>query len=267
MRLSVENKKGKTVPKDVYFQGAFKVMRPNYLDQSGQVTYFLINPGGGYVDGDTYHMEITVEEEAELLLTTQSAAKVYKTPHVPVIQQSEFILKKNSVFEYIPDPLIGYQDARYIQKNVIRMESGSTLVYCDMLTPGWSPHGEQFSYEMLQFKNEIYLEDELVVFDHLKLEPSKQKMDAVGLMEGFTHLGSMIVISDKMTVEFLDELYSELNEIEGDYKIGLSQLTVPGFTIRVMANSTQALEKVFAKCHQLIREQWLDKQAVFLRKY
>ena len=116
-------------------------MRPIYLDDTGQVCYFLINPGGGYVDGDTYRMEITVEEEAELLLTTQSATKVYRTPNKPVVQETELILKKNSVLEYIPDPLIGYRDASYKQKNVIRMEQGSTLIYSDMLTPGWSPEG------------------------------------------------------------------------------------------------------------------------------
>ena len=82
-------------------------------------------------------------------------------------------MKKNSVLEYIPDPLIGYQEASYKQKNVIRMERGSTLIYSDMLTPGWSPEGELFSYDRLQLINEIYLEDELVVFDHLKLEPAK----------------------------------------------------------------------------------------------
>ncbi|MBS4178498.1 urease accessory protein UreD [Lederbergia citrea] len=267
LRLSVENKQGKTVPKNVFFQGAFKVMRPHYLDQSGQATYFLINPGGGYVDGDTYCMDITVEEEAELLLTTQSSAKVYRTPHVPVVQETEFILKKNSVLEYIPDPLIGYQDARYLQKNIIRMESGATLVYCDMLTPGWSPEGDLFSYELLQLKNEIYLDDELVVFDHLKLAPGRQKIEAIGLMEGYTHLGSMIVISEKMTASFLDELHAALKEVSGDSEIGISELSVPGFTLRVLANSTQAIEKIMMEAHRLIREKWLNKQAVFLRKY
>lgn len=171
------------------------------------------------------------------------------------------------MFEYIPDPLIGYKDARYLQKNVIRMEKGATLVYSDMLTPGWSPERNLFSYGMLQLKNEIYLEDELVVFDHLKLEPSRQQMGTVGLMEGFTHLGSMIVVCDKMTVRFLDELHDALEDYRTNSKIGLSQLTVPGFTLRVLANSTQTIEKIFSECHRLIREQWLDKKAVFLRKY
>ncbi|MEK3887826.1 urease accessory protein UreD [Bacillus sp. FSL K6-3431] len=267
LRLKLENKKGKTIPNDVYYQGAFKVMRPLYLDESGQVTYFLINPGGGYVDGDTYRMDITVEEGAELLLTTQSAAKVYKTPNVPVSQETNFTLKENSVLEYIPDPLIGYRDARYVQKNMIHMEKGATLVYCDMLTPGWSPDGELFSYGKLQLKNEIYMENELVVFDHLKLEPARKQMGAIGLMEGFTHLGSMIVVGEKMTSDFLDELYELLGEVAGESKFGISQLAVPGFTLRVLANSTQAMEKIFMECHRLIREQWFNKKAVFLRKY
>ncbi|MBS4208471.1 urease accessory protein UreD [Bacillus sp. FJAT-50079] len=267
LRLAVEYKRGKTIPKDVYFQGAFKVMRPHYLDNSGQVTYFLINPGGGYVDGDTYRMQVIADEKAELLLTTQSAAKVYKTPRIPVIQEMEFYLKKDSLLEYIPDPLIGYEDARYIQRNVVHMESGSTLIYCDILTPGWSPQGTLFSYEKLQLKNEIYLDNELVVFDHLKLEPSSQQIGAIGLMENYTHLGSMIVVSDKMTSSFIDELYDTLGDMDEAYKIGISQLTVPGFTVRMLANSTQEIEKQFMRIHQHIREQWFQKQAVFLRKY
>lgn len=267
LRLTVENKKGKSVPKDVYFQGAFKVMRPIYLDNTGQVCYFLINPGGGYVDGDTYRMEITVEEEAELLLTTQSATKVYRTPNKPVVQETELTLKKNSLLEYIPDPLIGYHDASYKQKNVIRMERGSTLIYSDMLTPGWSPEGELFSYDRLQLINEIYVEDELVVFDHLKLEPAKQNIESMGMMEGFTHLGSMIVIGEKLDSAFLDQLCDLLDKTSSNSKIGLSQLSVPGFTIRVLASTTQAIEKIFMECHQFIREEWFGKKAVFLRKY
>ena len=67
-------------------------------------------------------------------------------------------------FEYIPDPLIGYQACQVQAKKCDPDgKRGSTLVYCDMLTPGWSPEGELFSYDLLQLKNEIYLDDELVV--------------------------------------------------------------------------------------------------------
>ena len=42
---------------------------------------------------------------------------------------------------------------------------------------------------MLQLINEIYMENELVVFDHIKLNPATQNMNGLGLMEGYSHLG------------------------------------------------------------------------------
>ena len=207
----MEDRKGKTVAKNVYFQGALKVMRPIYHDDSGQACYYILNPGGGYLDGDRYQMQISLENQARLTLTTQSATKVYKTPHTPAYQETEIYLKEGSYLEYIPDPLIAYRHARYKQKNVIHMEKGATFLYSDIITPGWSPEGERFSYDMLQLINEIYMDDELVAYDHIKLNPATQNMEAIGYMEGFSHLGSMIVVGEQTTPEFIDRLYHALN--------------------------------------------------------
>ena len=95
-----------------------------------------------------------------------------------LIRKLSLTLKEGSYLEYIPDPLIGYQDARYKQKNVIHMEKGCTLLYSDIITPGWSPSGEKFSYDTLQLINEIYMENELVVYDHIKLSPATQNINA-----------------------------------------------------------------------------------------
>ena len=46
-------------------------MSPFYLQNDAQACYYIMNPGGGYVDGDTYGMDIQLSKQAELLLTTQ----------------------------------------------------------------------------------------------------------------------------------------------------------------------------------------------------
>ncbi|MFJ7974219.1 urease accessory protein UreD [Peribacillus sp. NPDC096379] len=267
LRLDVEERQGKTVAKNVYFQGALKVMRPIYHDDSGQACYYILNPGGGYLDGDRYQLQFSLKEQAKLTLTTQSATKVYKTPNQHAYQETEFILKKGSYLEYIPDPLIMYRNARYKQKNVIRMEQGATLIYSDIITPGWSPDGDQFSYDQLQLMNEVYMDDELVMYDHIKLNPAVQDMKEIGFMEGYTHLGSMIVIGEQTNAELLDRLYQSMDHNEQEYKLGLSMLSVKGFTIRVLANKTQTIERIFTECHQLISEEWFNTKPSFLRKY
>lgn len=267
LNLDMEKRQGRTVAKNVYFQGAFKVMRPIYHHSNNYPCYYLLNPGGGYLDGDTYRMNVKLEENAELTLTTQSATKVYKTPKQQAYQEITFDLKKDSYLEYLPDALIAYKDAKYFQENTIHMEEGATLIYSDILTPGWSPEGDHFSYEMLRLKTKIYLEDELVVYDHIKLEPKAQHVSGLGFMEGYTHLGSLIVVGDKTKDELLDRLYNVIQQEEGKFAFGISHLSVKGFTLRVMANYTQVIERIINKSHQIISEEWYQKKPSFLRKY
>jgi urease accessory protein len=267
LHLNLVDRKGKTVAKNVYFQGAFKIMRPIYLDDSGQACYYLLNPGGGYLDGDRYQMKICLEENAKVTLTTQGATKVYKTPNNYASQESEILLQAGSFLEYIPDPLIAYQNANYKQKNIIRMDKTATLFYTDIITPGWSPDGEHFTYETIQLLNEIYFDDELVVYDHIKLKPSKQNIRGLGFMEGFTHFGSMIVVGHQSNSTFLDQLYSKIDMNTYEYKVGISSLPVPGFTMRMFANSTQVIEKILSVFRDAINEEWFHRQPCFLRKY
>ncbi|WP_136607996.1 urease accessory protein UreD [Paenibacillus dokdonensis] len=267
LRLEAEVRNGKTVAKNVYFQGAFKVMRPVYHDDSGQACYYILNPGGGYLDGDRYQMKISLEEQARLTLTTQSATKIYKTPNQYAYHETEITLKRGSYLEYITDPLIGYQDARYKQKTVIRMEKGATLLYSDIITSGWSPDGAQFSYDMLQLINEIYVDDELMVFDHIKLNPAAKDMNSLGFMEGYSHLGSMIVVGEQADNDLLDRLYHAIHEDTKEYKIGLSLLPASGIIIRILADSTQTIEKIHTACHHIINREFFNTTPSFLRKY
>lgn len=267
LSLDMINKQGKTIANNVYFQGAFKVMRPIYHQNSQMPCYYLLNPGGGFLDGDSYRMNITVNENAALTLTTQSSTKVYKTPTKQVYQEANFHLKENSYVEYMPDALIAYENARYFQKNNIHMDDSSTLIYADILTPGWSPKETHFSYDMLRLQTEVFMEDELVAFDHIKLAPNQQSIASLGFMEGYTHLGSLLVISPHVNKEIIDTLYESIHALSDEFAFGISKMPINGFTVRVMANYTQTIEKVIHHCHEIISQSWYGRKPSFLRKY
>lgn len=267
LSLNLEERNGKTVAKNVFFQGAFKVMRPIYHDDTGKVCFYLLNPGGGYLDGDRYRMKITANEGAKVTLTTQSATKVYKTPKDYAYQETDICLRKGSYLEYLPDPLIAYENARYQQKSTVRIESGAVYLSTDILTPGWSSSGKKFTYNTVQLVNEIYVEGELAVYDHIKLSPEDQDISGLGFMEGYSHIGSMIVIGEKTNTELLDDLYETILIQRSDVKFGLSELVVSGLSIRILANSTQVIENIFTECRRLVHERWFGTTPNSLRKY
>jgi len=266
LRAVLEKKQDKTCIKDCYFQGAFKITRSVYLDDTGQACLYVMNPGGGYVAGDMYKQELILERGAEVIITTQSSTKVYKTENLPAVLETEIILKADSLLEYLPDPTIAYQNARYQQKTVVRMERGAALIYADMLTPGWAEDGTLFRYDLIQSKLEVYMEDQLVLLDHLKLEPDEE-FQGMGSMEGYTHFGSLIVISERVTTDVVEQLYELVPSLDVAVKMGMSMLAVPGFAVRILAHSTQDIEKVIGLIHSHIRESWFQRKSVFLRKY
>jgi urease accessory protein len=147
------------------------------------------------------------------------------------------------------------------------MKQGATLLYSDIITPGWSAERHSFSYDMLQLKTNIYMEGELVVYDNIKIEPAAQQIDVLGFMEDYTHLGTFIVIGEKTEKDLIKRLHELKQEQTRDFKAGISSLMVAGFTIRIMANMTQDIQRVFSACHKLISEAWYSKSPVPLRKY
>ena len=111
------------------------------------------------------------------------------------------------------------------------------------------------------------MDQELVAYDHIKLSPANHNMENIGFMEGFSHLGSMLVVGEQTTPELLDRLYHVIQAKTDAYKVGLSQLSVKGFTVRVLANSTQEIERIFTNIHHMISQEWFDTTPSFLRKY
>ncbi|MGS2779851.1 urease accessory protein UreD [Robertmurraya sp. GLU-23] len=263
--LIASKKNEKTIISSCYYEGALKIARPIYLEGDSPSIY-LIHVGGGYVNGDSYFTQIQVDDSAHLLVTTQSSTKVYKTPTEPVRQQTKIKLGSGSVLEYIPDPLIAYEDARFIQETEVEIEHDSCFFYSDIITPGWAKDGSFFKYEWIRSKLKIFKDGQLMLFDHLFLEPDHQ-MNGIMQMEGYTHMGTFILIHEQVNKKFLDKLYSYLIENFPDVHLGLSALPDQGGILRLLANHSGIIEAIIAEAQTYSRRVLLNKESILWRKY
>ena len=121
LHLSAKKRQQKTVLDDCYYEGAMKITRPVYLEEN-EPTLYCIHVGGGYVDGDRYKTSIHLSEAAAVSVTTQSSTKIYRTPTDCVKQETIINLARSSVLEYFPDPIIAYEDAKFIRLYIWKRE-------------------------------------------------------------------------------------------------------------------------------------------------
>ena len=138
-----------------FHRGALRVLRPHYLDESGQVCYVLVNPGGAYLGADLYVIDVEVADGAKLLLATQSATKIYRTPGSFAEQRMRLRLGEGAQLELAPDQVIAYREASYRQNTHVTVRPSSSLIMAEIVTPGWSPDGASFRYEELRLRTEI----------------------------------------------------------------------------------------------------------------
>lgn len=214
-------------------------------------------------------MAVTVEDGADLLLTTQSATKIYRTPVGHTTQEMTVRLGAGARFENLPDQLIAYRDSRYRQHTLVDMDPSATLVLAEVVTPGWSPTGEPFRYDSVRLRTEVRMSGRPVALDNIRLEPSGDEpgFGGVGSFEGFSHVGSLLVLDPRADDAALAAVRALLTERAGHLRGGASALAVPGFALRVLGNSTQEIDELILAAVAVVRERFFAQGPVNLRKY
>jgi urease accessory protein len=182
-------------------------------------------------------------------------------------------LGEGARLELMPDQLIAYREASYRQNTRVTLRPSSSLVMAEVITPGWSPDGASFKYEELRLRNEIHVETEggteLLALDNLLIRPPLNDVTGLGFMEGFSHLGSLVVVDARVNRALADELHALTAGHEAHTGMSLTR-TIAGTTglvLRALSNSTGDLNSLLGACTAMVRDRWHGQGPLNLRKY
>jgi len=278
LQLRVAARGQRSVAVHQFHRGALRVLRPHYLDDSGQLCYVMVNPGGAYLGADLYVIDLELEPGASLLLTTQSATKIYRTPGSFAEQRMSIRLGEGARLELAPDQLIAYREASYRQDTRITMHPASSLVMSEIVTPGWSPDGTAFKYEELRLRTEIRVAGGnegggLLALDNVLIRPRfgapVGDVTGLGFMEGRSHLGSLLVVDPRVDQALADELYALAAAHDALSGVSLTATVggTTGLVLRALSDNTEELNRLLGACTAHLRRHWFGQDPLNLRKY
>lgn len=256
-----------TVSETVYCTGNSKLSSTIFLDDEKIPCHFLISMGGGFIEGERYHASIELKDGARGIISSQAPTYVYKCEKNKVTtQRNEIELGENAILECLLDEVIPYRHAIFSQETVIKMTKSSTLFYSDGITAGWSPDEKQFQYKSVHMRTTVEMEGELVYLDNLYLAPKDHDMTQIGLFEGYSNLGTLVVIDESIDGQFIQSLRKEVAERHPTITFGISQLDVNGFILRALGQSSPELHQVIGECVDFSRGRIMQSPALALRK-
>ena len=185
--LTLEQRAGRTRLTRSRTRPPLQVQQALYPDDSlpDMAYVFLANPTGGLLENDRQEIRVSVGSGARAHVTTQSATKVHTMVDGIAEQRVSIDVAGGGYLEYLPDPLIPFQDASLVQSVRISLEPEAMLVYGDMLTPGRVASGEAFRFSRISNRLAVYRQQDRPVY-----------LEAYDLAGGSDHLMSIAVLGE-----------------------------------------------------------------------
>ncbi len=177
----------------------------NYYFNDNENYIKLLNIGEGIFPKDKIRISLSLDN-SNLILTTESATKIYPSKKEFGIQKIDIVLENNSNLEFINDELILYKDSRYIQFFNLKSDENSTFFYTDILSRGRS--FENFDFSNMLIKNSFYCEKSLEYMEKFDVKGAELK-DYISRKSSSNFIFAKIYIKTNNNEEFLNRIYLE----------------------------------------------------------
>ncbi|MBI3803902.1 MAG: urease accessory protein UreD [Nitrospirae bacterium] len=221
-----------------------RMIRPFYPEgEEGPAHLYLLNTTAGVLEGDHLEISLQLEKGVHAVVLTPAATRVHTMPSGQAMQRTTLSVGPEAVLEYWAEPVLPYAGAAFRQETEIRLEEGTLLFYADLLGPGRLGRGESFEYRFYENQLRITDREGILVQEHFQLVPSERPLEEIGVMEGFSHLGTLYIVCPE---EKRLPLLAAFRSVDGgDLFWGATLLSRRGLAVRALAHDTPTLHDFF----------------------
>lgn len=200
----------------------------------------LTSPTAGLLDGDLLEVNATIEAGARAALISPAACRVHTMESGFARVKQNYIIGAGSVLDVWPAPLILQKNSSVWQTTQVDMSCDSTLLLCEIFTPGRSAFGEAFEFSEWRSNLRIRIEGELIAYENFNCRPKIS--EALDWQSSYPCASYASLYF--MSPEPLGGLIQSIHDIDIlNTSIGASSLRSGGLGIKVLAADGICLRK------------------------
>jgi len=166
--LAVAAGGGMTRRRRVDEQGSLRVRFPG--GGRPELEAILVNTAGGLAGGDRFDIDVAVEDDAQLLVGTTAAEKIYRSPGPATDVTVRLALARGARLRWLPQETILFHRARLARRIEVDMAEGASLLLAEAVVFGRSAMGEAVEHGAIADRWRVRRGGRLVFAEALRLD-------------------------------------------------------------------------------------------------
>lgn len=255
LNVKIEQREGQSFLKDAYVTQPFRIVPVGQYKRDHAAYLMIMSSSPGILDNDDHIITIDLAEKTKLQLKTQAYQRLYRMKNKST-QTTTITMKKGSVFSYVPHPVVPQSSSSFISRNKINMEKDCHFLLSDIITCGRKMSGELFEYTHFQNLTEVFVDNKLVIKDNVLLQPKILPIMEIGILEGFTHQGTLIYYNtaNRSVSDYVIQFHKKFGDLE-TIEFGISKLEGDGFMLRVLGQGAEKIFQFFQEVQEVLWEE------------
>lgn len=215
----------------------FHICRPFYVagDPAGMATVYVQSCAGGIFEHDRLGLTVQTEPGTHAHLTTSASTIIHSMPIGDAGQAVNLIAGRDSLLEYLPDPMILFAGARLNSTVNVAVDDGARVILSDaFLMHDHQDQGAAFDW----FRSDITVRDandNVMVSDRIRIDGRSILARIPGVTGRFAAHASFLCLCRGMSDDLLSAMRAALDAIDDIYT-GVSLLpSGVGIFARILA--------------------------------
>ncbi|MEQ9672001.1 urease accessory protein UreD [Coleofasciculus sp. G2-EDA-02] len=235
-----------------------KVQRPFYPEGQRVCHTVVLHTAGGIVGGDRLSQTIHLQENAQALITTAAASKIYRSNGQRANQRIHIHVEAGACLEWLPQETIVFNGAVYQQQMTVELAPGASWLAWEITRFGRTARKERFLQGDWRSHSEIWQQGRPLWIDRQWL-PGEAVLDSPHGLAGQPIVGTLIWIGQPVSSEIVDNARSLWTASQRQGEAGVTQTQAQGLLCRYRGSSTTEVRNWFTQVWQCLRLTYLGR--------
>lgn len=233
----------------------------------GACHVYVLHPPGGIVGGDCLTLDVEVHADAQALLTTPGASKLYRArAHTEALLAQRFEVARGGVLEWLPQETIVFDGAMTQAATEVSLAAEAHYAGWEIVCLGRPASAERFLRGELRSGLSIRRADRLIYLERGLYRGGDPSLAAPWGLGGSPVVGTFVVASPLATTAWVSEVREAVSELLHPSDGRAAATLVSGvLVVRYLGGSTRVARRLFERAFGVLRPLYAGQPAVLPR--